>query len=306
MQQLTLPSELVKKTNQLIRSKISISNVYASRILANLIAQIRVDDIEFQNSYSIKAKDCVLDEGGYSYRAIKNLCKKLVETFVEVETINPKATSYDNKYIVKLYPFFTEVEYHKGIITASFNQKMRPFLLEIKECFTQYNLMEYLLLPSFYSQRMFEILKSWSGLPEVVILMNELHQMLDSPATMRNDFAQFRTRVLEKAQKDIQEYTSLSFGWLPIKTGRSVEAIKFIFSDVRKSITAKEVKQAKEIKQRRLSFKRMGVALACCDAKKGVCNQQDNKKIICKMCVDFDMCADWRRRGGKPFSPTKA
>jgi hypothetical protein len=41
VQQLTLPGTVVKKRNELIRSRINISNVDASRILANLIACVR-------------------------------------------------------------------------------------------------------------------------------------------------------------------------------------------------------------------------------------------------------------------------
>ena len=72
--------------------------------------------------------------------------------------------------------------------------------------------------------------------------------MLDSPASFRADFRQFRTRVIEKAHKDIHEKTSLRFEWEPVKAGRSVEAIRFLFAPGRKAIAEAETKKALEEK----------------------------------------------------------
>ena len=84
-------------------------------------------------------------------------------------------------------------------------------------------------LLSIYSQRLFEILKSWSDKPEVELTVLYLKTILEVPKSMKN-FAEFRRRVLEKAHNDITKYTSLRFEWEPIKKGRSVESVRFIFA----------------------------------------------------------------------------
>jgi len=300
--QLRLPSEIVKKDNELIRSKLNISNVYASRILASLIALINMEDTAFQESYSISARNCLPDTGGKSYKAIKNICKELAKAVAEIELPNPKATCADDALDVFFYPFFSKVVYSKGVITASFNTAMKPLLLDLRKSFTRYSLMEYLMLPSFYSQRIFEILKSWSGLPEATLSLQKLHHVLDTPPSFRADFRAFRIRVLEQAYKDIHEHTDLKFEWLPIKSGRSVESIKFIFSEARKAITVEEKQKAELDKQRRLNNQNMGLAVECCENKKGVCTSQDNKAVVCDLCVQFGMCASWVKRGGKPLA----
>jgi len=300
MKQLMLPSEIVKKSNQIIRSKLNINNVDGSRILASLIAQIKTDDEHFQEFYTVKAQDFLADKSGRTYTRLKNICRDLANVTAETELISTKT----GKPIFAVFTFFRSLLYENGVITARFNEDVRPFLLGLKECFTQYNLMEYLLLPSFYSQRIFEILKSWSGLPEAVISIHDLHQMLDTPQSMRDDFRQFRLRVLEKAHKDILANTNFTFEWSPVKAGKTVEAIKFSFSAVKKEISAKETKKAKEAKQRRLNHQRMGNALDCCEAKKGVCDNRDNKAVVCKICIELGLCADWIRRKGKPFNPS--
>ena len=300
MQQLTLPGEVVKKRNELVRSKISISNVDGSRVLANLIACVRHDDTEFKDTYRVPVKDFMSDLGGKSYSHIKAMCRELAKATAEIEEPDPDGPHP----ILRLYTFFSSITYRRGVVEARFNQEMQPLLLDLRRCFTQYNLMEYLTLPSLYSQRIFEILKSWSNAPEVILSVAELHNLLDTPASFRADFRQFRTRVLEKAHKDIHEKTSLRFEWEPVKAGRSVEAIRFLFAPGRKAIAEAEASKTKADKQRRLNNQRMIAALACAKGKKGECATQDNKAIICKACLHFQFCDEMRRTGGKIFDPT--
>lgn len=301
MQQLTLPGEIVKKHNELVRSKINIASKTASRVLACLVACIRHDDKQFKETYSVPISSYLQDEGGMIYRQAREACKELVGATVETEWPDPD--NPDGDPILLLLPFFSSIKYRKGNVQAKFNPEMSGLLLQLRERFTQYNLMEYLTLPSIYSQRLFEILKSWAKTPEVVLSVAELHRLLDTPASFRADFRQFRVHVLEKAHKDIHGKTSLRFEWEPVKAGRSVEAIRFLFAPGRKAIAEAETKKAQEEKRRRLENQRFLAAIECAKAKKGECDTQDNKRIVCKQCVAKGFCADIRRRGGKPFDP---
>ena len=89
MQQLTLPGEIVKKHNELVRSKINISNVDGSRILANLIACVRHDDTQFKDTYRVPVKDFMSDQGGKSYSNIKAMCRELAKATAEIEEPDP-------------------------------------------------------------------------------------------------------------------------------------------------------------------------------------------------------------------------
>ena len=91
----------------------------------------------------------------------------------------------------------------------------------------------------------------------------------------------------------------------PVKAGRSVEAIRFLFAPGRKAIAEAETKKAKEEKRRRLESERLQRALACAKGKKGECATKDNKPVVCKACQHFGFCEDLRRNGGKPFDPTR-
>jgi plasmid replication initiation protein len=64
----------------------------------------------------------------------------------------------------------------------------------------------------------------------VTIGIDELHDFLSTPPSMRKDFREFRIYVLERAHKEICEKTSLDYTWEPIRKGlRKVEFIRFSF-----------------------------------------------------------------------------
>ena len=288
-QQLTLPGEIVKKDNRLVRSKLNISSVDASRILANLVACIHTDDKSLKRVYRVAVKDFLADTSGRGYTRVKGLCRELAQVTVELEEPDPDGPHP----IFEIGTIFSRIVYKKGIVEAEFNAHMAPFLLDLQQCFTQYSLIEYLKLPSTYSQRLFEILKSWSGKPEVILSIAELHRMLDSPESFRENFKNFRTRVLEKAHKDITEKTSFRFEWEPVKVGRSVEKIRFIFSSKKLPLAKKEQEDAKEEKRNRLINQRFQRALSCAIEKGGDCRTMDNVRIVCKLCRErrvFEPC----------------
>jgi plasmid replication initiation protein len=309
MQQLTLPGEIVKKHNDLVRSKINIASKTASRILACLVACIRHDDTRFKESYSVPIKDYLPPDegggkGGKQYKLVKEACKELIGATIEKEWPDPDEPDGDPIFLVM--PFLTSIKYRKGKVEAKFNSEMSELLLQLRGFFTEIDLMEYLTLPSLYSQRLFEILKSWSGLPEVVLSVAELHKLLDTPPSFRADFKAFRVRVIEKAHKDIHAKTKFRFEWEPVKAGRSVEAIRFLFAPGRKAIAEAESKKFKEEKRRRLDNQRFLAAVECAKGKKGECTTRDNKRLVCKMCIGKEICLSIQRRGGKPFTPAKA
>lgn len=275
-QQLALPGEVVRKDNRLARAKLNINNLDASRIMANLIACINVSDTDFEQSYSVPVKDFLNTDGGGSYTRIKNICRELIKATVEVEKAGEE--------IFETYTFFRRIKYEKGVIDAAFNPDLKPLLLQLHQCFTQYNLLEYIALPSIYSQRLFEILMSWRNLPEITIKMTDLHRMLNTPESMKSDFGNFRNRVLIKAHKDITEKTSLKFTWEPIKVGKSVEQIVFYFAEKRKSQYDIFKDKKRKEKMNRINNDRYVRATKCATEKNGKCDKCDNIRIICKTC----------------------
>lgn len=278
IKQLTLPGELVKKSNQLVRSKIVIASVDASRILANLIACINSADIEFNEVYKIAIKDFFSDKSGRGYFRVKSICKDLIYAHAEIENIR------ETKERLSLIPFFRQIDYDNGIIHAEFNSNMKQLLLELKKCFTEYNLIEYLRLPSTYSQRIFEILKSWDKKQEVIITVEDMHRMLNTPESFKSNFKDFRRFVLEKAHKDILKHTNLYYEWEPIKKGRAVVSIRFIFTKKRALPVSKSKETAVQEKQSKKNRELFLAAMACYKERGPACEGGRQKESVCELC----------------------
>lgn len=277
---LSLPGEIVKKHNSLARARVMIKSVESGRILAKLIAMVRSEAESFER-YEIEGRTIFDLSGGKDYKHIEEICRELVTSTAEIASFNSKG---ELKYIAR--PFFAELQYADHTLTARFNDLMKPYLLELKSHFVKYNLIEYLLLPSIYSQRLFEILVSWSSLPEVKISISELGRMLNIPEYMKSDFRQFRVHVLEKAHRDITTKTSFRFDWEPIKAGRCIESIRFLFNGKRKAISKRDKGKAQEERRKRLQAKRYLEAIMCAKEKGGDCQEATNKRLVCKVCLE--------------------
>jgi len=293
--QLTLPGTVVKKSNELVRGKINVDSTQGGRILASLIACIRQDDTRFEREYCIPAKNFLQSDGGYQYKQIKKICRELAQSTFEYE--------YDDVFKTPMFivvPFFSEIEYVNGEIKAQFNnsKKMKECLLQLRSKFTEYNLIEYLQLPSIYSQRIYENLKSWEKThQEVTIELHKLHYMLNVPESFTKDFREFRRWVLEKAHKDINKKTDLTYAWQPIKKGNAVVKIRFVLGRKQISIAEKQTKELSQAKKSARINKAYVTAFKCARAKDGTCDTEDNKPTVCAMCKQQGLQAEARKSG---------
>jgi hypothetical protein len=291
MQQLTLSGELVKKSNALARARWSAESVWEPRLVALLASQVRVDDTDF-HVYEIPIAAVMRErdmragggeKGGRDYKEIEAVVDRIMSRVLTIK---------DEKGWTK-YNVFSRCRYRSAdrVLELGFHPDLRPHYLNLQKNFAKWNLLEFLMLPSIYSQRLFEFLKSWDDRPDVVISVTELHEMLDTPPSLRKDFKNFRLRVLEKSHKDITAHTSFRYEWEPVKVGRSVEKIRFIFGPGRRTIAEAEKEKAKEEKRRRLVNQRFIRAVECAKAKGGDCRTMDNVRIVCKLCREQEILA---------------
>lgn len=277
--------DVVKKSNAIVRARWEPESIWEPRIVALVASKVRADDEDFQ-TYRIPVIELtgLSDENlrGNQYQDISRSIEHLGKATIRIEGKKPRN--------FRQYNIFSMCGYEDGYLIARFDPDLKTHFLNLREHFTEYSLMQFLMLPSTYSQRIFEFLKSWSSIPDLIVSVAELHELLNTPQSLRKDFRNFRIRVLEKAHKDITDHTSLSFEWEPVKVGRSVEKIRFIFNGGKKALSQKEQSKAKEEKRRRLANQRFLRALDCAKAKGGNCQEMDNKPSVCKVCREKQLC----------------
>lgn len=269
---LVLPGEIVKKSNALLRARWSPASIWEPRLVALLASKVRADDQDFQ-IYEIHVSELL----GAKYGGSDS---KTVEAAVD-SAMSRVLTLRDEKGWTK-YHVFSRCRYRAsdGVLELGFHPDLRSHYLGLQEKFGQYNLTEFMLLPSVYSQRIFELLKSWHDKPEFTISLGDLYLTLDVPPTLQR-YPDFRRYVLDRALKDITTKTGLRYDWEPIKKSRSVSAIRFTFG-ARARHTA-TTKKAAACPQNNALVKK---ALACFQSSGSSCTPKKSRQCdICQRLV---------------------
>lgn len=273
--QLMLPGEIVKKSNAICRANWSVSSVWEPRLVALVAARVHTNDKDF-HEYEIPISEIVQGkQDGQTYRRVTSIVDNLMGRVLTIP---------DEKGWTK-YTLFSKcrLDSERNVLLAGFHPDLKDHFLKLGQYFTQYSLVEFLTLPSTYSQRIFEILSSWNDKPEVTIGLEELHEMLDTPPSLRSKFKDFRRRVLERAHKDIHAHTSLSYEWKPIKVGRKIKKIRFIFAQNRQEVVKKERQEKQKRKQSQKQHEAALEAVKCHQA--GQCDPNDS--LRCQLCVNL-------------------
>jgi plasmid replication initiation protein len=105
------------------------------------------------------------------------------------------------------------------------NDLMKPYLIQLKERFTQYELLYTLAMKSQYSIHLYELLKSYEYQRDKTFEIEELKRLLFATGYTRYpDFIRF---VVERATDEINRLSDLTVIWTPIKDGKRYAQINF-------------------------------------------------------------------------------
>ena len=124
--------------------------------------------------------------------------------------------------------------YEKGVgLAAKMNPLLKPFLLNLKEHYTQYQLENILAMKSVYGIRIYELLMKeqiMRYLPRegthIVLTMQEIREACDCEEKYQK-ISQFKAKVLDVAIREIERTTTYVVSYEDIKKGRSIEAFRF-------------------------------------------------------------------------------
>lgn len=217
----------IYKANDLIqKSRYSLS-VQQQKIVLFLISKINPYATEFKNvKFSIQefCKVCGIDyKIGQYYVLVKENIKQIADKSCWIKTESGKDTLL--RWIEKPY-----IDENSGIIEIKIDDDMKPFLLQLKENYTRYNLEDTLLFKSKYSIRLYELIESFRYHKleefEKVFELEELKTILD--CKNYKAFKDFNTRALKPAIEEINRFTYLQIDCEYIKEVRKIVAVKLI------------------------------------------------------------------------------
>ena len=212
----------VVKSNDLIqRSRFSLS-VQQQKIILFVISQIEPYDEDFKlYEFEITefCKVCGIEPHGDMYTLLKKQIKEISDKSLWIELADGTETVV--RWIEK--PYMSKKD---GTIKIKLDEDMKPYPLQLKERFTEYDLIYTLNFKSKYSIRLYEYLKSihFTKTQEYrqTIAIDKFQKLLNSDY---EDFKDFHTRVLKPAHKEINTYSDIHFEYSLIKEGRKIVAI---------------------------------------------------------------------------------
>lgn len=238
---LVIRDKSVIKANQLIqKSRFSLS-LLQQKVVLYLIAQINPFDKDFiQCEFDIKefCRVCGIDDlSGKNYADLKQAIKDIADKSLWITLPDGRETLI--RWIEKPY-----IDKNRGVIRVKLDEDMKPYLLQLKDNFTRYELIYTLHFRSKYTIRMYELVKSihYHDLEDYTrtFELDELRTLLD--AEKYNTYQGFKVKVLERAINEINQYSDKELSYTPIKKGKSVVAIKLKISS-KDSIEALKIRE---------------------------------------------------------------
>ena len=223
---------MVVKGNELIqknRFELSLTEQKTVAYICSMIQPMQKSESGFQLEYEFNIREyckiCGIDyDNGKNYQDIKATLKKLSDrsmwlTFGDEEVLC--------RWLAKV-----RTNKRSGIAHIKLDEDLAPYLFDLKQQFTQYQIYNVLGMKSAFSVRIYELMKSYSFRHTITIELDELKRLLmvENVKSYVN-YKDFRVKVLEKAQTEINELTDINIEFEPIKTGRKVTSIKFIIEE---------------------------------------------------------------------------
>ena len=98
----------------------------------------------------------------------------------------------------------------------------------LHERFASYKLKQIAGLKSTYSIRLLEFLTQFKATGKLIIELDRFKDRLGIKDEYKR-FTNLRMRVIEPAIKELQEKSNLVINWNPIKSGKTIKQLEFIF-----------------------------------------------------------------------------
>lgn len=214
-----IEKDVVTKSNKLIEASFKLG-LTEQKFILFMVSKIQPDDKDFK-IYTLSVRefaDIIGLKGQSIYSEVKKISYDLMGKPVQLE-LNGR-TIQMSWLSLAIYNDFS------GTVDVRFDPFWKPFFLELKKEFTSYKLANIASLKSFYSIRLYELLKQYERIGERTFEIDVLKQRLGAEEAYPL-YGNFKQRVLIPAQKEIKTKTDISFDFEEIKQGRKVDKIYF-------------------------------------------------------------------------------
>jgi len=212
--------ELVVQSNKLVEAHYRLT-LQEKRFVLWLISLIHKDDIDFQK-YQLKIIEFAAMMGlnpKTQYKEMKLVTKSLITRAIEIEDVEASRVKQ------MAWLGFADWELKKGICSVSFHPELKPYLLQLKEQFTQIGFADLLGLSSVYSVRIFELLAQYEAIGNRETSIEEIRKWCGIGKDEYQLYAHLKSKVISRAKDEINLKTDYEIDYKEIKESRKVVAI---------------------------------------------------------------------------------
>jgi hypothetical protein len=196
---------IIRKSNELIEARYKLT-LAEQRLVLLVASEISPDDMDFKQ-YKISVADFAkmfeLESCNSLYEKVQNAANSLVGKTLQLST---------DDTICEMTTWLSYVKYVKGsgLIHLEFHRSLKPYLLQLKSHYTQYDMNQVIDFTSQYSIRFYELLKmdafkAKDGRFVKAFEMEHLRLILGLEEKDYPFFKDFRKRVIDTAIKEINE-----------------------------------------------------------------------------------------------------
>ena len=208
---------VVKQDYKLVNAKYKL-NPNEIKLIMHALTEINTDDTDFKFA-SVPIEHINQEFASKQNRArLKKFCEDLFKKPLNIHT--------DNGFL--LVHWFASLEYKgkEGVIEYEISEKLKPYLLDLKERFVKYNLKYILPMQSSYAIRIYQLCKEREKMEKFLMPVAELQEILQVPKSLKT-YANFKNKVIKVAQKELTQYGDVFFEYEEVKTGRKVTDLLF-------------------------------------------------------------------------------
>lgn len=220
-------NELVVQSNDIIRNVRTLRydlSVSEQKLIIYLISKICAEDKDFKRvkfNISEYCDVCGIQKSGREYERIKQSIKQLRDKSYWIKE--------NNAEVLFAWIDTARIEKYESIELV-LSEALRPYLLELTQNFTKYELINVLCLKSKYSIRLYEVFKSYLWLGKWEVNIDDFREII----YMKNKYPLFKElnrNVIDSSIKEINKYTDLQIEYTTEKKGRSIDKLIFTINE---------------------------------------------------------------------------
>lgn len=220
----------VRQANSLIEASYKIASIGEGRLIRMLIAQIQPGDEDFK-TYRIGISDFARFFG---LSENNNSVYELIDRAAESLAHRPISIRSGKSWLHTNWLSSAEYKHGTGYVELCFDKKLKPYLIQLKGYFTQYELERIVNFKSGHAMRLFELLKKEQFKADEKSYFKksfeyeELRELFGIAKSEYSLFADFRINVVSVAVKEINANPDLNIIQVDYpKTGRKVSHVVF-------------------------------------------------------------------------------